>query len=176
MSRPPQYDITLDGQRADASLRDLQRADASIVRMAEAQQHALMSGWGTPPTCFTWSNATYSEATTLEFPLRVPPFCRRFRVVAQTASFASFTLQVGALQPVAFPLQTDGTTTDETWVEGSQSILSPNDEGFLQVLATQSPTWQTVTVLFAWAAELAVASSSQWVTSLAFYPILEPAV
>lgn len=176
MSRPPQYDISLDNLSAPTSLRDFQRADAAIVRLAEAQQHALMSGWGTPATAMTFASVPWSTSPTGKFFLRVPPFCRKFRVVALLAGFSDFRLQVGALEAVEFfhPPALE-VIYEETWVECNAPPSAPSNSGFLEVLAALSPSWQTVVVDFAWNASVGF-SVGQWVSSLAFYPILEQAV
>jgi len=176
MSRPPQYDISLDNLSAPTSLRDFQRADAAIVRLAEAQQHALMSGWGTPATAMTFASIPWSTSPTGKFFLRVPPFCRKFRVVALMAGFSDFTLRVGSLEAVAFVTHDIVETIyEENWVEGSPPITQPANSGFLEVLASASASWQTVVVDFAWSSNVSYALG-QWVSSLAFYPILEQAV
>ena len=176
MSRPPQYDITLDGQRADTSLRDLQRADASIVRMAEAQQHALMSGWGTPPTCFTWSNFDYGDAVTMQFPLRVPPYCRRFRVLTAGFGFAAFSLQVGTLPAVNFTWLTHPESLREFFTTTVSTETVAEYDVFLQAVETLAPTWQTVAVTFTWDYRMVFVPGGHAVHSMAFYPIPEPAV
>lgn len=176
MSRPPQRDISLDNLVADSSLRDFQRADAAIVRVAEAQQHALVCGWGTPPTCMTFASVPYSTEPGGQFFLRVPPFCRKFRVVALLAGFSDFRLRVGSLEAVDFfhPEALE-VIYQESWVECGAPPSAPVNSGFLQVLAALSPSWQTVVVDFTWNAGSAFAVG-QWVSSLAFYPILEQAV
>lgn len=176
MSRPPQYDITLDGQRADTSLRDFQRADASIVRMAEAQQHALIAGWGTPPTCFTWANFDYADAETMQFSLRVPPYCRRFRVLATGVGYAAFSLRVGGLPVVNFTWLTHPESLREFFSGTVDTETVAEYDVFLQVLETLGPTWQTVDVTFAWDGRMVLVPGAHAVHSIAFYPVLEPAV
>lgn len=173
-SRPPQYDISLDTLERQGSLRDYQRADAALVRTIEAQQHALMCGWGTPPQCFSFNLSIGQSngplAWTADFLLRVPPYCTKMRVAAlMTGSFEVY-LQVGALAPTRFSATTSRSTLSPEWLEGSSTPSLGNDTGFLEVLATQQGTWQTVGV------RLSALEDYTALYSLAFYPLLEQAV
>lgn len=172
-ARPPQLDISLDTLPALTSLRDYQRGDAAIVRTVEAQQHALMCGWGTPPQCFSFAVAVGQGEVGfwyIDFPLRVPPFCTRFRVAALATGYVGFSLQVGALQATQF--QFNQAVYDQTpiWVDGSAMESLGNDSGFMQAVATQSATWQTVVV------RATVGGFSFGLQALTFYPLLEQAV
>ena len=173
-ARPPQYDISLDTLERQGSLRDYQRADAALVRTIEAQQHALMCGWGTPPQCFSFRVAVGQSTGPLfwstDFLLRVPPFCTKMRVAAGVQGWAQFFLQVGALQQVAFNLNQSQSFASLTWTEGSAMPSMGNDTGFLEVLSAQQATWQTVGV------RLTAFDDGIGLQSLAFYPLLEQAV
>lgn len=173
-ARPPQYDISLDTLDRQGSLRDYQRADAALVRTIEAQQHALMCGWGTPPLCFSFrlaiGQSTGPLFWTTDFLLRVPPFCTKMRVAALMAGAFTIYLQVGALQQVQFSQVGSSSQGARTWVEGSAVPTQGNDSGFLEVLAAQQPTWQTVGV------RLTALEDATGLHSLAFYPLLEQAV
>jgi hypothetical protein len=172
-ARPPQLDISLDTLPALTSLRDYQRGDAAIVRTIEAQQHALMCGWGTPPQCFSFAVAVGQGEFGMwyiDFPLRVPPFCTRFRVAALMAGYVEFQLQVGSLAAMKFTSTNYVSDPSTTWVEGSATESLGNETGFMQAVATQAATWQTVVVR---ASNLGFYFSLQ---ALAFYPLLEQAV
>jgi hypothetical protein len=173
-ARPPQYDISLDTLDRQGSLRDYQRADAALVRTIEAQQHALMCGWGTPPQCFSFrlaiGQSTGPLVWTTDFLLRVPPFCTKMRVAALMAGAFEVYLQVGALQRVRFAQVGSTSEGVTTWLEGSATPTQGNDSGFLEVLAAQQATWQTVGV------RLTALEDATGLHSLAFYPLLEQAV
>lgn len=173
-ARPPQLDISLDTLPALTSLRDFQRADASIVRVIEAQQHALMCGWGTPPQCFT-ANSWHADTTTatFRFLLRVPPFCTRFRVAVCGYGAIAYTFAVGALTPTSVTVFAEPNPGLAQWFEGSASTSLGNQDGFMQVLAAQSASWQTVTVTLTRDLNYA---GWDFVFALAFYPLLEQAV
>ena len=170
-ARPPQYDISLDTLDRQASLRDYQRADAALVRTIEAQQHALMCGWGTPPQCFSFA-ITYGDLTaTHDFLLRVPPFCTKMRVAILSEGFTEYYLRVGALQQCRFLGNVNRSMADPYWQEGSATPSIGNDSGFLEVLAAQQATWQTV------GARLTIVLPGYGsLYSFAFYPLLEQAV
>ncbi len=173
-ARPPQYDISLDTLERQGSLRDYQRADAALVRTIEAQQHALMCGWGTPPQCFSFRLAIGQSTGilfwTTDFLLRVPPFCTKMRVAALLAGSFDLYLQVGALQQMRFSSTTASSDPQATWLDGSAMPSIGNDTGFIEVLATQQATWQTVGV------RLTALEDNVGLHSLAFYPLLEQAV
>ena len=161
-ARPPQQDISLDTLPMPTSLGDYQRADAALVRTIEANQHALMSGWGTPSQVMTYRSSGASIAN-LRVLLRVPPFVTRFRVAVLGYGPIEFSMQVGGFPLVKFEQVTDA----PQWVEGSPNETFGNDDGFLRAVATQSANWQTVTV---------TTFSFGDIFGLAFYPILEQAV
>lgn len=173
-ARPPQYDISLDTLDRQGSLRDYQRADAALVRTIEAQQHALMCGWGTPPQCFSFrlaiGQSTGPLYWTTDFLLRVPPFCTKMRVAALMAGSFEVFLQVGALQQVRFSLRQSLSSPSARWLDGSATPTQGDDSGFLEVLAAQQATWQTVGV------RLTAFEDATGLHSLAFYPLLEQAV
>lgn len=173
-ARPPQYDISLDTLDRQGSLRDYQRADAALVRTIEAQQHALMCGWGTPPQCFSFrlaiGQSTGPLVWTTDFLLRVPPFCTKMRVAALMAGSFEVFLQVGALQQVRFSLRQSLSSPSARWLDGSATPTQGDDSGFLEVLAAQQATWQTVGV------RLTAFEDATGLHSLAFYPLLEQAV
>jgi len=171
-ARPPQYDISLDTLERQRSLRDYQRADAALVRTIEAQQHALMCGWGTPPQCFSFSiGYGYSTSSTFDMLLRVPPFCTKFRVAILATGNYKYTIQCGALQATILERTSDRLMGDPIWQDGAAMPSIGNNTGFLEVLAAQQATWQTV------GARLTVASPGYGALySFAFYPLLEQAV
>lgn len=164
--RPPQYDISLDTLSRQGSLRDYQRADAALVRTIEAQQHALMCGWGTPPQCFSFRLPESNSTNPIQFLLRVPPFCTKFRVSVLTNGLTNYFFQVGAvgvLQPSVFgSLERDAQLT---WQDGSAMESLSEDSGFLEVLAAQQATWQTVSC------NLHLLGGTLF--SVALYPLLE---
>jgi len=173
-ARPPQYDISLDTQPAQTSLRDYQRADAALVRIAEAQQHALACGWGTPPQVFGFNSlAPNASLLTLPVLLRVPPFCTRMRVCLLGSGAVSYTLQVGALDATTLTLVVLTSPGVAQWYEGASSPSLGNQDGTIEVLAAQSADWQTVIATLTRDANYLTADN---VFALAFYPILEQAV
>lgn len=171
-ARPPQYDISLDTLERQGSLRDYQRADAALVRTIEAQQHALMCGWGTPPQCFSFAiGYNYATSSTFDMLLRVPPFCTKFRVAILATGNYDYRIQVGGLQRVIFEGNSSLDFAGPRWQDGGAMPSIGNDTGFLEVLATQQATWQTV------GARLTVDNPGFGALfSLAFYPLLEQAV
>ena len=171
-ARPPQYDISLDTLSRPGSLRDYQRADAALVRTIEAQQHALMCGWGTPPQCFSFTvEPYYTSSSTFDFLLRVPPFCTKFRLAILATGDFTYRFQCGVLDQVVFTSNTSANIGEPQWLDGSAMPSQGNDTGFLEVLAGQQSTWQTV------GARLTVDNPGLGALySFAFYPLLEQAV
>lgn len=173
-ARPPQLDISLDTLPAQTSLRDFQRADAALVRITEAQQHALACGWGTPPQVFGFNSLNANGVlTSLPVLLRVPPFCTRMRVCLLGAGAISYTFQVGALAATSLTLVAITTPGALEWTDGASSPSIGNQDGTLQVLAAQSADWQTVAATLTRDANYLTLDK---VFALAFYPILEQAV
>lgn len=173
-ARPPQLDISLDTLPAQSSLRDYQRADAALVRIIEAQQHALACGWGTPPQVFGFNSLSPNGVlASLPVLLRVPPFCTRMRVCLLGAGAISYTFQVGALAATSMTLVAITTPGALEWTDGASGPSIGNQDGTLQVLAAQSPDWQTVAATLTRDMNYATLDK---VFALAFYPILEQAV
>jgi hypothetical protein len=183
MSRPPQYDISLDLLPRPASLEDYTAGDAAIVRTIEARQHALVCGWGAPPQVVTLTQEPvfYLGTETQSFLLRVPPYCKRMRVAVLVwggSYFAphsdeGFVLQVGALAPTSdFAVDANSWVEAARWEEGSTSPSSVgNLTQCLEVLGSAVPSWSTVTVTISY--------GQYWygqLLGLAFYPVLEQAV
>jgi hypothetical protein len=183
MSRPPQFDVSLDLLPRAASLEDYTAGDAAIVRTIESRQHALVCGWGTPPTVVTLTQNTvfYAGTETDTFLLRVPPYCTRMRVAVMVwggsyfapASDEGFVLQVGALTPTSdFAVDAGTWTQGARWEEGSTAPSSVgNATQCLEVLAAAAPAWSTVAVTISY--------GQYWfgqILALAFYPVLEQAV
>lgn len=173
-ARPPQLDISLDTLPEQTSLKDFQRADATLVRLIESQQHALACGWGTPPQVFSF-NSLQSNGTTNSLPvlLRVPPFCTRMRVAILGTGAISYTFQVGALAATTQTLVALEVAATAQWTDGSNAPSLGNQDGSLQVLASQSADWQTVTATLTRDPNYLTYDN---VVGLAFYPILEQAV
>lgn len=183
MSRPPQYDVSLDLLPRPAALDDYTAGDAAIVRTIEARQHALVCGWGTPPIVVTLTQdpVFYAGTETQTFLLRVPPYCTRMRVAVLVwggsyfapASDEGFVLQVGALTPTKdFAVDAGSPVEAARWEEGTTAPSSVgNLTQCLEVLGSAVGSWSTVTVTIsygaAWYGQL---------LALAFYPVLEQAV
>jgi hypothetical protein len=173
MSRPPQYDVSLDLLERPSSLDDYTAGDASLVRGIEIRQHALMCGWGTPAHVVTFDDIqrTYSSLTTRTFLVRVPPYCKRMRVAALSYGSLKFSLRVGTLIETTIFDSDSSEPQAATWDEGS--TLEPsvgNSTGCMPVLAVVLDTWSTVV------ATVRFKSGLGQLLSLAFYPVLEPAV
>jgi hypothetical protein len=69
-----------------------------------------------------------------------------------------------------FSSTTASSDPQATWLDGSAMPSIGNDTGFLEVLAAQQATWQTVGV------RLTALEDNVGLHSLAFYPLLEQAV
>ncbi len=174
MSRPPQFDVSLDLLSRPSSLEDYTAGDASIVRTIESRQHALVCGWGTPPQVVTLHSITQVGGWTRQMLVRVPPYCTRMRVAvlgwnAWGAGLVFAVAGLPATEPFLTPV--DAVPMSAVWDEGA---AEPASRGVptkcLQVLAAPASTWSTVVVT-------ATQSSVYGQTlALAFYPVLEQAV
>jgi hypothetical protein len=174
MSRPPQFDVSLDLLSRPASLEDYTAGDASIVRTIESRQHALVCGWGTPPQVVTLYSTTQLGGWTRQMLVRVPPYCTRMRVavLGWNAWGTGLTFSVGAL-PATEPFITavDAVPMAAVWDEGSAEPASRGvPSKCLQVLAAPVAVWSTVVVT---ATQGSVAGQT---LAVAFYPVLEQAV
>lgn len=126
MARDQLFGPSLD-QVSRSRLRDYAAADMGLLRSIDARHHALMSGWGGPPTvraCSLTSAGTYSV------PYRVPP----------GVDYIDLGLRMGGATTAVITTAQDATgtllTTRTNWVAASgyeQSIwartggLSPSD-------------------------------------------------
>ena len=174
MSRPPQFDASLDLLERPSSLTDYTAGDAAIVRTIESRQHALVCGWGTPPFVLTLNEPApfYAGTETRQVLLRVPPYCRRMRVAVYSWGALSFGLSVTGLA-ATLPLGGVDNIDPQSawWDEGSAQAATPGvSTQSLEVLAGPLSTWSTVT------ATVAFANGYGQLLALAFYPVLEPAV
>jgi hypothetical protein len=172
MSRPPQYDISLDLLERPSSLEDYTAGDAAIVRTIEARQHALVCGWGTPPQVVTLHYAANGGAYDLPVLIRVPPYCTRMRVASLRWGSLVYELRVGALPPTFILLGTDSLDPERArWNEGTTAEGTIGSETqSLQVLGSPASSWSTVV------ARLNVIAFNGQLLALAFYPVLEQAV
>jgi hypothetical protein len=173
MSRPPQYDVSLDLLERPLSLDDYTSGDASLIRSIEIRQHALVCGWGTPAHVVTFDDVpdTYSSVSTRIILVRVPPYCKRMRVACLLWGSVKCTLQALAFGETTEFASNARTVEAATWDEGSTLESSPgNSTGCLPVLEAAVNAWSTVRVT------LRLKSGRGQLLSLAFYPVLEQAV
>jgi hypothetical protein len=172
MSRPPQFDVSLDLLERPSSLEDYTAGDASVIRAIEIRQHALMSGWGTPAHVVTFNEIerTYSTVATRMFLVRIPPYCKRMRVAALLWGSLQLTLQTGALVETT-PFGSNGLEPQSaSWDEGSTLNPSPGSPtACLQVLSAVSDTWSTAAVT------IRFKRGRGQLLALALYPVLDPA-
>jgi hypothetical protein len=172
MSRPPQYDISLDLLSRQASLEDYTAGDASIVRTIEARQHALVCGWGTPPQVVTLFHSTIDITYNQPMLIRVPPYCTRMRVASLRWGTVAYGIQVGA-----FPSTITWAGTDALepalaqWNEGGTEPGTVGSETeSLQVLSSAVGTWSTAIAF------VTILPLNGQILALGFYPVLEQAV
>jgi hypothetical protein len=174
MSRPPQFDVSLDLLERPSSLEDYTAGDAAIVRTIESRQHALVCGWGTPPHVVTLYSTSFLGGWSRQFLLRVPPYCTRMRVavLGWQAWAGGLVLSVASYPATeAFTTRIDAVPTLSYWDEGTAEPASRGvPSKCLQVLAAPVASWSTVVVS---ATQGAVFGQT---LALAFYPVLEQAV
>lgn len=170
MSRTPEF-ISLDVVLPDESLPDFYAADAALPRQVERLQHALMHGWGGPPTAMSiYSNDGGVGGRTSHVLLRVPPYCQWMRwaalghgegaVLLTTADDTNGTLIGWRFSHMETALWVPGTNETGTALDATGRAL--------KVSATLQANWQTVQVQVL----LTGGGVPGGLRGLAFYPLL----
>ena len=170
MSRTPEF-VSLDVVLPDESLPDFYAADAALPRQVERLQHALVHGWGGPPTAVSiFSRDGGISGRTSHILLRVPPYCQWMR-------WEALGIGEGAVKLTTAD-DTNGTLLgwrfsnleSALWVQGSNETGTAVDIAgrALKVSSSLSASWQTVQVQVL----MIGGGTDGGLRGLAFYPLL----
>lgn len=170
MSRTPEF-ISLDVVFPDDSLPDFYAADATLPRLIERSQHALMHGWGGPPTSVSiFSRDGGLTGRTSHILLRVPPFCEWMRFEALGLGEGAVKLTTGADTNGTLLGWRFSTLESALWVQGSNETGTAADFAgrALKVSTSLQAVWQTVQVQVL----MIGGGVGGGLRGLAFYPLL----